>query len=174
MSSDRPSPLDVEDLYARVNKSLDEFVTRQQMVLAGISDDLDPVILAARAMLGGGKRLRPAFAYWGWRAAGGLDSEEIVSAVTSLELLQACALIHDDVMDGSDTRRGQPSVHRRFAADHHAQEWLGSADTFGMGAAILLGDLALVWADEMLFAIRSYPTRRCTVPSRRTTGCVLN
>lgn len=151
MSAERPSPLDVEDLFARVNKALEEFVSRQQVVLDDISDDLDSVTITAREMLRGGKRLRPAFAYWGWRAAGGVDNDAIVTAVTSLELLQACALIHDDVMDGSDTRRGRPSVHRRFAAEHRSQQWLGSPDAFGMGAAILLGDLTLTWADEMLF-----------------------
>jgi geranylgeranyl diphosphate synthase type I len=65
-------------------------------------------------------------------------------------LLQACALIHDDVMDGSDTRRGQPAIHRRFAGVHQREGWLGSADGFGVSAAILLGDLCLIWADEML------------------------
>ena len=73
-------------------------------------------------------------------------------AATALELLQACALIHDDVMDGSDTRRGMPAVHRRFATLHRGNEWLGSHENFGMGAAILLGDLALSWADELLMA----------------------
>ena len=116
-----------------------------------MSEDLDPVIQSARAILVGGKRLRPAFAYWGWRAAGGADSEEIVIAATALELLQACALIHDDVMDKSDTRRGQPSVHRRFATMHRGSGWLGSPESFGLGAAILLGDLALTWADELMF-----------------------
>jgi geranylgeranyl diphosphate synthase type I len=65
------------------------------------------------SLLSGGKRLRPAFCYWGWRGAGGADHDPIVRAATSLELLQACALIHDDVMDGSDTRRGLPAAHRR-------------------------------------------------------------
>jgi geranylgeranyl diphosphate synthase type I len=152
MTTEHPSPLDVEDLRGRVNKVLDGFVERQQPVLDAVSEDLDPIVQSARSILAGGKRLRPAFAYWGWRAAGGTDSEEIVTAVTSLELLQACALIHDDVMDGSDTRRGQPSVHRRFATMHRGAQWFGSPDGFGTGAAILLGDLALTWADELLFA----------------------
>ena len=75
-----------------------------------------------------GKRLRPAFCYWGWRGAGGADGPEIYAAAAALELLHASALVHDDVMDASDTRRGQPSVHRRFAARHTAGGWRGSAE----------------------------------------------
>jgi len=151
MDSPRQPGLDVEELRERINQQLDGFVERQRPVLDAVSVDLDPVLSATRAILTGGKRLRPVFAYWGWRGAGGADGEEVIAAVTSLELLQACALVHDDVMDGSDTRRGQPSIHRRFATLHRDASWAGSPDTFGQGAAILLGDLALTWADEMLF-----------------------
>jgi geranylgeranyl diphosphate synthase type I len=73
-----------------------------------------------------------------------------MTAAASLELLHASALVHDDVMDGSDTRRGQPSVHKRFEARHAADRWLGQPDRFGAGAAILIGDLLLAWTDEML------------------------
>ena len=145
------SPLDVDDVRARVQKSIDAFLSHQEPVLGTVSPDLAPIIDALADMLTGGKRLRPAFAYWGWRAAGGVDNDAIIDAAASLELLQACALIHDDVMDASDTRRGRPSVHRRFAALHREAQWLGSPETFGMGAAILLGDLCLSWADEMLY-----------------------
>ncbi len=72
-----------------------------------------------------------------------------MAAAASLELLQASALVHDDVMDSSDTRRGQPSAHRRFEALHRAQGWPGDAEAFGGGAAILLGDLCLAWSSEM-------------------------
>jgi len=71
-------------------------------------------------------------------------------ACASLEFLQACALIHDDVMDASDTRRGKPAIHKQFESQHEANHWNGSAKLFGEGAAILVGDLALSWADEML------------------------
>jgi geranylgeranyl diphosphate synthase type I len=146
------SPLDAEDLRVRVQKELEGFLEAQQPVLDAVSDDVLPMLDAARSLLAGGKRLRPAFAYWGWRGAGGADCSEIIPAVAALEFLQACALIHDDVMDGSDTRRGQPSVHRRFAGLHRTARWTGSAEAFGSGAAILLGDLALVWADQLLFS----------------------
>src|SRR5664280_2171924 len=81
---------------------------------------------------------------------GGEDSDEIVTAAACLQLLHACALIHDDVMDGSDTRRGRPAVHRRFATLHRGNGWQGDGEGFGRSAAILLGDLCLIWADEML------------------------
>jgi geranylgeranyl diphosphate synthase type I len=112
--------------------------------LLPVADALDDFVL------GGGKRLRPAFAYWGYRGAGGIDSDQVVATVAALELVQASALIHDDLMDRSDTRRGEPATHRRFAAWHRAEGWQGDPDSFGDSAAILLGDLCLVWSDEVL------------------------
>jgi geranylgeranyl diphosphate synthase type I len=100
-------------------------------------------------VLGGGKRMRPAFAYWGFRGAGGVDSDEAVACLSTLELVQASALIHDDVIDSSDIRRGIPAVHRRFADRHVAEGWSGDPEAFGQAAAILLGDLCLVWSDEL-------------------------
>ena len=115
-----------------------------------VSPDTLPLVESLEGLLIGGKRLRPAFAYWGYRAAGGQDCDEVVTACASLEFLQACALIHDDVMDASDTRRGKPAIHKQFETRHTANSWNGSAKLFGDGAAILVGDLALSWADEML------------------------
>lgn len=105
---------------------------------------------AVEEFLAGGKRLRAGFCFWAHLGAGGADSDAIVTAASALELFQACAIIHDDVMDGSETRRGRPAVHRRFAALHSASGWQGDADAFGRGAAILLGDLCLSWSDELL------------------------
>ncbi len=146
-----PGPLDREDLRARVHKALAAFLSGQTSRLDAVSDQLGPLQDALAAfLLDGGKRLRPAFAYWGYRGAGGEDSDALVAASASLELLQACALIHDDVMDGSDTRRGQPAMHRQFAALHRGADWRGDPEAFGMSAAVLLGDLCLIWADELL------------------------
>jgi geranylgeranyl diphosphate synthase type I len=146
-----PFLLDRAELRVRVQKALTAFLTRQRIRLAEIDQaSLMPVADAIESLLQGGKRLRPAFAYWGYRGAGGVDSDAVVAAVAALELVQASALIHDDVMDGSATRRGEPATHRRFAALHGVEGWRGSADTFGMSAAILLGDLCLVWSDELL------------------------
>lgn len=145
------SPLDVADLRERVAKALGAFLGRAEERLGEISSDLLPVGQMLTGLLQpGGKLLRPAFCYWGWRGAGAADTEEIVAAAASLELLHACALIHDDVMDRSDIRRGAPAVHRRFAEVHRRGAWRGDPESFGTSAAILLGDLCLVWADELL------------------------
>jgi geranylgeranyl diphosphate synthase type I len=145
------TPTDRADLRQRVTKAVGVFLARQRPRLDAISIDLAPVADTLEAfLLDGGKRLRPAFAYWGWRGAGGEDSEAIVAAAAALEWLQASALIHDDVMDGSDTRRGRPAVHRQFATLHRGEGWRGQPESFGTAAAILLGDFALIWADEML------------------------
>lgn len=102
-------------------------------------------------VLRGGKRLRPAFAYWGWRAVAGTEpGPGVLRLFAALELLHACALVHDDVIDASATRRGLPTVHRIFAERHRDQNWHGSPDQFGLSAAILLGDLSLVWADDIV------------------------
>ncbi|MFN2522223.1 MAG: polyprenyl synthetase family protein [Mycobacteriales bacterium] len=146
-----PAPLDRDDLRQRVGKALAAFLSGQAPRLDAISEQLGPLQDALGAfLLDGGKRLRPAFCYWGFRGAGGSDSDAVVTAAASLELLQACALIHDDVMDGSDTRRGQPAMHRRFAALHRGEDWHGDPEAFGLSAAVLLGDLCLIWADELL------------------------
>lgn len=138
-------------LRHRVNQALADFLADQRTWLAAIDDSLVPVAEALEAfVLGGGKRLRPAFAYWGFRGAGGVDSDQIVAALAALELVQASALIHDDLMDRSDTRRGEPAIHRRFATRHRAAGWAGNADSFGEAAAVLLGDLCLVWSDTLL------------------------
>lgn len=139
------------DLKSRIQLRLDEFLGHRLRQLGDISTDLVPFGEALQGLLRGGKRLRPAFAYWAWRGAGGADDTRVIDAVTGLELLQACALIHDDVMDGSDTRRGLPAAHRRFASMHSNEGWNGPSEGFGVGAAILLGDLCLSWADELLF-----------------------
>ncbi|MBQ1071222.1 polyprenyl synthetase family protein [Micromonospora sp. D75] len=145
------SPVDRAGLRQRIDKALTEFLAGQRGWLTAVDDGLLPVAEAIEAfVLGGGKRLRPAFGYWGYRGAGGVDSDQVVAALAALEFVQASALIHDDLMDRSDTRRGEPAVHRRFAARHRAAGWGGDADAFGDSAAILLGDLCLVWSDELL------------------------
>ncbi|MEV6348861.1 polyprenyl synthetase family protein [Actinoplanes sp. NPDC051851] len=145
------SPLDLAGLRPRVDKALTHFLSGQRDHLLEIDPELAEVAgTVSEFVLGGGKRLRPAFAYWGFRGAGGVDSDEIVAAVASLELVQASALIHDDLMDRSDTRRGEPSVHRRFQMLHTGAGWRGGASGFGDSAAVLLGDLALVWSDTLL------------------------
>jgi geranylgeranyl diphosphate synthase type I len=147
----RQDPADHADLRLRVESALAAFLVRRRAQLEAIDPALVPLARAVEALvLGPGKRLRPAFGYWGFRGAGGADRDEVVAALTSLEFVQASALIHDDVIDASDTRRGGPAVHRRFERHHRDGGWSGKADAFGAAAAILAGDLCMVWSDEML------------------------
>ncbi|MEO6087891.1 MAG: polyprenyl synthetase family protein [Umezawaea sp.] len=118
--------------------------------------DLAPELVdeLSRLVLGGGKRVRPTFAWWGWCAAGGPAdgprARTTVRALVALELLQGCALVHDDVMDRSTTRRGRPAAHVAFATRHQRARWAGEGRLYGDSAAILVGDLALAWADDAL------------------------
>jgi len=144
-------PRAIADIRLRIQRELASFLVEQTQYLGEIGSELIPVAEAMNAFLmDGAKRLRPLFAYCGYLAAGGKDDDAVISAVSSLELLQACALIHDDLIDSSDTRRGKPSVHRRFEAIHKIEELSGSATSYGAAAAILIGDLALVWSDQIL------------------------
>ena len=146
-----PEPrLTAQRLRTSVQETLDEFLAEQAQILSDISPDLAPFTEWLGELLAGGKRLRPAFCMWGYLGAGGQDIEPALRAAASLELLQACALVHDDVMDDSDMRRGKPAAHRRFATAHRGEGWAGDAERFGESSAILLGDLCLSWADEML------------------------
>jgi len=150
-SADEPAdPADLVFVTLQVQRQLDAFVSVQRARLEPLGPDLVPFLDAAQSYVRGGKRLRPAYCFWGWRAAGGEATEErVLTASAALEWLQGSALVHDDVMDGSDTRRGVPSAHRAFAARHGEHGWHGDAAAFGAGTAILLGDLMLSWADEM-------------------------
>ena len=148
-----------EDLRARVWEALESFLDRQDARLFAGGYETGELVRAVRELLMGGKRLRPAFGYWGWRGAGMPDDDQMITAAAALELFQACALIHDDVMDRSDTRRGRPAAHKRFGALHGASGWRGDGESFGTGAALLLGALCLGGADEMLFGGGMEPDR---------------
>jgi len=125
----------------------------EQPALAALFDGLDTFIA------GGGKRLRPAFCHWGAVAAGAAgDEPELLDMCAALELLHAFALIHDDVMDGSATRRGAPALHVAFTSRHAATGGVGEGRRHGEGLAILAGDLAFVLADTLVD--RSPPAAR--------------
>lgn len=106
----------------------------------------------------GGKCLRSTFVYLGW-LCGAPAEEAALRAAASFELLHAFALLQDDVMDGSDERRGRPSAHRQFAQWHSERGLSGSSRRFGESAAILLGDLCLIWAEQMLRDSGAEPRR---------------
>ena len=130
------------------------FVERQRPALEAIGPELAAVQDLATALLAGGKRLRPAFFVWGYVAAGRVPAPAelppLLDAAASFDLLHASALVHDDVMDSSDVRRGQPAAHRRFEALHGEAGWLGDGPAFGRAGAILLGDLLIMWSAQLL------------------------
>src|SRR3954467_11432032 len=131
---------------------LDRFVDEQAAGLAPLGDDAARLVEAARAGLAGGERFRAAFCAWGFRAvdADPADPDGLVGAAAAPEGLHASALVHDDYMDASDTRRGRPATHKAFEALHREHGWSGNPQQYGAAAAILLGDLLLSWADELL------------------------
>jgi len=141
----------LKSVRSAVEEELGYFLTREGSFLTSISADLSPVSQSITSFLmDSGKRLRPLFAFAGCAAAGGDLGISETRAIAALELLQACALIHDDLMDGSDTRRGKPSIHRHFESIHVQDQLDGFAPQYGLSAAVLLGDLALVWSDQMI------------------------
>ena len=142
---------DLASLRSAIEAELTAFINLEISNLAQVDEELKPVAEAlSDYILGGGKRIRPIFALVGYLGAGGKIDKKIVRAIASLELLQACALIHDDLIDGSDNRRGKPSIHKAFEKLHLQNNRSGSASNFGAAAAILLGDLALVWSDKCI------------------------
>ena len=142
--ADSPTPSWVD---ARLEEVLQEERTRWAQADTWL---LEPLSLLADFVLQGGKRLRPAFCWYGYLGAGGSDDSVVADVAAALELLHAFALLHDDVMDGSESRRGRPSMHRRLELDHCRSGWRGESRRFGEGMAILLGDLAFACADRLL------------------------
>ncbi|CAM4150063.1 polyprenyl synthetase family protein [Janibacter anophelis] len=151
-----PHPLDLADLRSRVQDRIDTELDRWEVELAEVGPDVADLTGPVRTLLQGGKRLRAGFAYWGWRAAGQDDHEGAISLAAAMELFQAAALIHDDVMDDSETRRGQPAMHRALSRAHAERLWHGEPDRFGVAGAILAGNLCLGWCDD-LFADSGLP-----------------
>ncbi|KRF37747.1 polyprenyl synthetase [Nocardioides sp. Soil805] len=149
---------DPADFRDRIQAVLDAFLDEQAALLAPLGDDASRLMAEARTSVRGGKRFRAAFCYWGYRAIRPdvPDEDALARACAALELLHASALVHDDYMDASDTRRGRPATHRAFEGEHRGAGWRGRADQYGAAAAILLGDLLLGWSEELL--------RRCGLP----------
>jgi geranylgeranyl diphosphate synthase type I len=143
---------DLDAVARRVDERIERLLAMEVARWRDVDPDLVAPLQALRDLLfAGGKRLRPAFCHWAFVGAGGEPSDPLVTdAGAALELLHSFAVIHDDVIDASDQRRGRPSVHRAFADLHRASGWRGEGQRFGEGAAILIGDLAFVYADMLL------------------------
>jgi geranylgeranyl diphosphate synthase type I len=146
------TPASLRQVAARVEQRLDRLLAVEAARWRELSADLaEPIASLARLVQVGGKRLRPAFCFWGFVGAGGAaDDPMVIDAGAAFEMLQAFALVHDDVMDGSSTRRGRRTVHLEFVDRHEDTSWHGEARRFGEGVAILVGDLAHVYADLLL------------------------
>lgn len=141
----------VESANESVGRLLSEFLA-QKREFSGDMVELPGLIDMLDGLLEGGKKIRPTLCIAGWYAGGGEGAvpNSVQTVAASLEMFHAFALIHDDVMDRSTTRRGRPTVHRqlaasdRFSLDSDENCWLSNC------AAILIGDLALCWAFELL------------------------
>ncbi len=146
------APQSLLDVASRVDTRLEVLLAVERERWAKVDADLVPPIdEIARLVLAGGKRLRPAFCFWGFIGAGGDPTDELViDAGAALELLHAFALFHDDVMDGSLSRRGEPTTNAKFEANHGANKLAGESRRFGDGVAILVGDLAYVYSDQLM------------------------
>ena len=146
-----------------VDSRITSFLEARSEEMSHISPDLEHILAYANSMLRSGKRVRARFCYWGWRAIdqgvegdplGGIetleDASPVIALATSLEVFHAAALVHDDIMDNSDTRRGLPAAHKAFERIHRDRSYSGSTEHFGASTALLLGDLLLAWSDDLL------------------------
>ncbi|MFN3217395.1 MAG: polyprenyl synthetase family protein [Acidimicrobiales bacterium] len=136
----------------RVDRRLAEVLDAERSRWVAIDPALtEPFDVLAELVLVGGKRLRPAFFHWAHVGAGGAPwAPAAIDAAAAIEMLHAFALAHDDIMDASDSRRGHPTVHVRFADLHRNAGWQGDAAHFGEAVAILVGDMAHVMADHLM------------------------
>ncbi len=143
-------------LLKLVQQRLDSFCEEKRQQLGEISPDLVPIIDYTQTMLSGGKRFRALFCFWSWAGYSGDIHESdlradspIVGIAAALEMFHAAALVHDDLLDQSDTRRGQPAIHKRFESLHQSKQYAGSAVRFGIAGSVLTGDLLLAWSSEL-------------------------
>ncbi len=148
-------------LLELVQRQLDEFCASRKNEFLAISPDLGILVDYTQDLLAGGKRFRALFCYWAWvacldAASFGQDhaqrtksAEAMVGISAALEMFHGAALVHDDLLDQSDTRRGVPAIHKRFEYMHDNSGWAGSPERFGQAGSVLVGDLMLAWSSEL-------------------------
>ena len=155
-----PVSLDLAAIRQAVETRLHEFIDSKVRSATEGHTPMELTHLLEAFLFAGGKRLRPLLCVCGWHAATGSgDTDPLLNVAASLEMFHAFALIHDDVMDHSQLRRGRPTVHRALAALHQADRDRTAADDLGVSGALLAGDLALVWSDEILHSAGLTPTQ---------------
>lgn len=144
-------------LIEAVSQRLERFTDEQLSAAADLGPEAHAFVRSGAGTLDGGKRLRARFCLTGWQAIEELrglrapaPAPDVTAAAAALEIFHAAALVHDDVVDNSDTRRGRPAAHRRWETAHRDASWDGDAAGFGRSAAILLGDLLVAWSDDLL------------------------
>lgn len=149
-----------------IDERISSFLDSREQEMGAISPDLGHIMEYSRSLLSNGKRFRARFCYWGWRSVSALpdaidqvggiekleDLDPILSLAVALEMFHAAALVHDDIMDNSDTRRGKPAAHRSFEAFHRSRAFAADASHFGVSTALLTGDLLLAWSDDLVSA----------------------
>jgi len=144
-------PADLGQIAVRVERRLEDLLVQESARWGALDANLcEPIELLGAMVLNGGKRLRPAFVHWGFVAAGGAPADALADdAGAAFEMLHTFALIHDDIVDDSATRRGRPAMHVDFVRHHHERDYRGEPRRFGEGLAVLVGDLAHVYADML-------------------------
>lgn len=134
----------------RVNERLQNFLEQRASDMFALGHDVSSFDIFARQFLTGGKRFRALCAIYGFRTHDEHITENAIDIAAALEVFHAAALVHDDIMDSSDTRRGNPSAHRAFEHLHSQAGWSGDGASFGVNAALLFGDLLLAYCDELI------------------------
>ncbi|MFE1788066.1 polyprenyl synthetase family protein [Streptomyces sp. NPDC059525] len=147
-----------------VTTTLDAFL--EHKARAAVSLGMSPEVAQSLGgfLAAGGKRLRPLICATGWQAGGGRAiPEAVIRTAASLEMFHAFCLIHDDIMDDSDSRRGAPTLHRRLTRLQGSSQRPAAAERTGASCAILIGDVALAWSDELLHTAGLTPRQLGTV-----------
>jgi len=157
----------LDGFRGKLDRELDAWLAAKRQAAAGSREMLELIDGVGELVTQGGKRLRPALVYYTYRACSGPSDEEVLPVALAVELLHTYLLIHDDIMDHAEVRRGHPSAHARFRQSHQSLGFHGDPQDFGRSVAILLGDLSHTWAVELFTGVTLDAGRR----ARELTRC---